>query len=920
MDETTNETAGLLVPIDEGDAVLRDGSTVHLRSLTAADRELYVAFFDSLSMETRRRRFFRALAHMDGPLLDHLLDVDNDHSIAIVALREGRIIGIGRADRTTGTESLGTEGPEATVPTAEVAFTVGDGLHGLGIATILLEALAARARLLGIRRFVALTQADNREMLGVFRSAGFAVKLRRDPDDASIVVVAFLIEDDGHARAARRDRERTAVSASLRPLLEPESIAVIGASSTKDSPGRRVVRELLANGFVGLVFPVNPKAEYVEGLPAVPTVADIPVPVDLAVVAVPAGAVVAVAEECAAAGVRGLLVISSGFAETGPEGRARQAALVAVCRGSGMRLIGPNCLGVITTAEEVRMHAVFTRLEVRRGGLALMSQSGAVAIAIASLAAQQGIGMSSLVSVGNKADVSGNDLLEYWDQDAATRVIAVYLESFGNPRRFARIARDVSRRKPIVAIKAARSQAGSRAAASHTAALAAPDTIVDALFEQTGVLRVEDPRELLALASALDRLALPAGRRVAIVGNAGGLGILTADAMASEALSLATFEPATVEDLRRLAPPNSALSNPVDLTATASPDQLRGALNIVLADVGVDAVVALHVSVRPDDQAHVLETIADVVQSAQKPVLLMFGTAAGETLTGADRVGEVALAATPREVALVLGRMADRAEWLERQREPERPIDPTVIEGIRGLVADGLVANSDGGWLSATVAFGILGAAGIPVAPPVEAADADAAADAAGAIGFPVCLKAANPALMHRSDVGAVHVGIRDEYGVVCAFQSIQHALAGDMHGAFVQPMAEPGVEMILGITNDSQFGSFVVVGSGGRTAELWRDTAIHVAPLDRDAAAAMVRSLRSRRLLNGFRGAPPADEAALVDALVRIAQLAADVPEIAELDANPIIVHPHGVTAVDVKIRVAPNHVAGRDEIRVLR
>ena len=901
-------------PIPEGDAVLSDGSTVHIRSLESTDRERLVAFFNSLSRETRRRRFFSPLTHLEGPLLDRLLEVDNDRSIVIVAERDRKIVGVGRANRTADPADPAAAAADAT-PTAEVAFTVDDGLHGLGIATLLLEALVSRARLVGIVRFVAVTQSDNHEMMRVFQSSGFDASMHRDPEDPAITLVSFPIADDEHSRDAQRQRERRAAHASLQPLLRPRSIAVIGASVTGNSPGRRIVHELLAHGFTGTLSPVNPAAAdsvggplTIESIAVAPRIGDVTGPVDLAIIAVPAAAVVDVAEQCAAAGVHGILVVSAGFAEIGPAGRLRQDELLAVVRRSGMRLIGPNCLGVVTTDEAVRMQAVFTELQIVRGGIALMSQSGAVAIAMASMAAQERIGLSSFVSVGNKADVSGNDLLDYWDQDDSTRVIALYLESFGNPRKFARIARDVSRRKPIVAIKAARSKAGARAAASHTGALTAEDATVDALFAQAGVLRVDDPRELLALAYALERLPLPAGRRVAIVGNAGGLAILTADALATEGLVLADLQPATITRLGALAPPNASLKNPVDLTASATSEQLREALASVLDDPGVDAIVAVYVTIHGDEERRTLDMLEQTNRTATKPVVSMFASPPHEAVLAACS-GAAVRAATPREAALIVGRMAARAEWLARPDTIDRPIGDDTLTRIRRLIHQALSNDrsnpDDGGWLPPTVAFELLALAGIAVAAPIEVTNADEALDAAASIGFPVSLKAANPSLVHRSDRGAVRIGLRDEYNVLCAYQAIEHALRDDMHGAFVQPMAETGVEMILGIKNDPLFGPLVLVGSGGRNAEIWQDTAVHLAPFDRDTATAMIKSLRSYRLLDGFRASPVADQAALADAVVRVGQLAAAFPEIAELDANPLIVHPSGLTAVDVKIRL---------------
>ena len=904
-------------PIQSGNAVLVDGSTIGIKSMHADDRDRLIAFFDSLSMESRRRRFFSALPRLEGPLLDRLLDIDQTATIALVAERDGEIVGVGRANRIPDLHSGAV---------AEVAFVVSDRLQGLGIGTLLLEGLASRARVVGIASFVAATQADNGSMLRVFRNAGYHAMIKRDPEDASLINISFPIEEDETSRTARRARERSAARASLRPLLRPKSIAVIGVSRNSPSTGRRVVQELIRKGFTGSVFPVNPNTGAIEGLTSHASIASVAEStgnqIDLAVIAVPAESVVRVAQECADAGVRSLLVLSAGFAETGPEGRDRQDRLLEIVRGSGMRLIGPNCLGVITTDDLISMHAVFTDLAVGPGSIALMSQSGAVAIAIARLATQRGIGLSALVSVGNKADVSGNDLLEYWDQDDTTRVITLYLESFGNPRKFARLAGEVSLHKPIVAIKAARSPEGSRAAASHTGALVAPDSTVDALFEQAGVLRVDEPGELLSVAHALEYLPLPKGRRVAVVGNAGGLAILTADALARQHLALAELLPDTVAQLQSIAPANAALHNPVDLTANVPLEVLNEATLLVVADAGVDAVVVVHVSVRDDDQRTVMAMLDQLIATSEKPIVSVFGTTPssaqgpGPHTTGATS-HRVLWTTSPREAALVVERMVTRAEWLQSYEEVETPIETEALDRIRTIVATALRKTADDGWVSPTAAFEIMQLAGVHVAGPVHVSDPDQAVAVASAVGYPVSIKAASPTMLHRSDLGAVRIGLLDDDDVLSAYQSMERALGDEMRGAFVQPMAETGVEVIMGIKNDERFGSLVLIGAGGRNAEIWRDTSIHLAPVGRRAAVEMIHSLRSYPLLTGFGGASPSDQESLVDALLRLGQLAAEIPEIAEMDVNPIIVHPAGVTAVDVKIRLTPNRNPLNDELR---
>lgn len=875
--------------VHESEAILSDGSTVHIRPLSPSDRDALREFFNQLSPETKRQRFFNAMPRLADTLLERLIAVDGESAFAFVAIRRNNIVGVGRAHRTEG-------------PKAEVAFTVSDALQGHGIATVLLEKLATYARAVGIEKFVAITQTSNSSMLGVFRHVGYPVVVHHDPEDASMMLVDMTLDaDDAKYQEAHRAREHSAAATSLRPLLRPASIAVIGASRNAASPGRRIVDELLKHGYTGRIVPVNPNAKEVAGLPAVSRIGDVHEVFDLAIIAVPAAGVVSAADECGRAGVHGLLVISAGFAEIGDLGKQRQRELLEVCRSYGMRLVGPNCLGMITTDPTVSMHALFTDLEVAPGGISLMSQSGAVAMAIAALAAQRGIGLSSMVSVGNKADVSGNDLLEYWDGDPATKVIALYLESFGNPRTFARRAQDISRRKPIVAIKSARSAAGSRAAASHTGALTTHDATVDALFEQSGVLRVDDLGDLLTLASTLERLPLPQGRRVAVVGNAGGLAILTIDALVRFGLVPAEMQPTTVSRLRQLAPPNASFANPVDLTADANPAQIVETVSLISQDPGVDALIIVHVGVGKNSRVDVERALTDVIAKNDKPIVTLFASSPQER-AGQSQVPTVD---SPTQAALTLAKMAERFEWLHQRTEPLVPLPIDTLEAIQGVLTDARNMRPVSGRLDAPAASRLLQLAGIAVAHPVFAADADAAVERATQIGYPVCLKAANPDLEHRSDLGAVNVDLADDFQVECAFQAMQKHLGSAMGGAIIQPMAKPGVEMIVGVTHDPAFGPLVMVGAGGREAELWRDISLHLAPVPPNIARQMVASLRSARLLTGFRGSLPADVDALVEVIVKVSQLAVELPELVTLDANPVIVHSKGATAVDVKIQL---------------
>jgi len=563
----------------ESDVVLADGGTVRVRPIRGDDMDALTGLYDRLSDETLYLRFFSPVPRPTAVQLERLTEVDYDSRMTLVALLGDKMVAVARYDRVGADE-------------AEVAFVVQDDQQGRGLGTLLLEHLAVVARTKGITTFSADTLPNNMKMLNVFADAGWLAE-RRFVDGT--VRVRFPIEPTVSSIAAIREREHQAESASTTRLLAPASIAVIGASREKGTIGHELFRNLLAYEFQGPVYPVNPATTSVAGVRAYASVLDVPDAVDLAVVVVPAAAVPAVVEQCARKHVHGLVIISAGFAEVGSDGQASERAIVATARRNGMRIIGPNCLGVVNTAAGVRMNATFAPVVPVGGPVGFCSQSGGLGIELMSRASELGIGISQFVSVGNKADVSGNDLLQHWETDPDTSVILFYLESFGNPRKFARLARRVAREKAIVAVKSGRTQAGSRAASSHTAALATPDVAVDALFRQAGVIRVDTLEQLLDTAEVLAHQPLPPGRRVAILGNAGGPGILAADACAGAGLEVPELSAASQEQLRAFVARDASVGNPIDLVAAATPEQYERALRIVLADPGIDALLALFV-------------------------------------------------------------------------------------------------------------------------------------------------------------------------------------------------------------------------------------------------------------------------------------------------------------------------------------
>jgi acetyl coenzyme A synthetase (ADP forming)-like protein len=875
----------------ESDVVLADGGTVHLRPIRADDDDALLGLYERLSDESIYLRFFSPVSRPTASQLDRLTNLDYRDRFALAAQLGDDIVAVARYDRNPDTDH------------AEVAFTVQDDQQGRGLGTIMLEHLAAVARTHGIRRFYAETLPDNRKMLGVFRDAGYVVE--REFADG-VVNVAFSIEPTPASVSVQEEREQVSESRSMARLLAPQSIAVIGASRTPGTIGHELFRKLVAGEFTGPVYPVNPHTVSIASVRAYPSVLEVPDAVDLAVVVVPAPEVADVVEQCAQKGVHGLVIISAGFAEVG--GVDAERALVETARRHGMRIVGPNCMGIVNTDPFVAMDATFAPFPPTRGRVAFASQSGALGIELLGQAAELGLGVSTFVSMGNKADVSSNDLLQYWEHDANTDVILLYLESFGNPRKFARLARRVARAKPILAVKSGRSHAGSRAARSHTAALASSDVATDALFHQAGVIRVDTIAELFDTARLLVAQPLPPGRRVAIVSNGGGPGILASDACEGAGLEVPELSEATQKALREFASPDASVVNPIDLVASAPAEAYEQALRTVLADPDIDAVLAIFVPPLVTDAQDVARAIVNAAAEAgDKPVAACFltRTAAPDLLRAGDSGRTVPAYPLPEPAAVALGRAAAHAEW-RRRPVGVLPDLPGVDVDAGRAVIDRALGDRDDAWLDQADGVALCEAFGIPVAPVRHATTADEAAAAAEAMGFPLAMKSGAADLVHKSDVGGVRLGLITADEVREAFGAMEAALGDSLGGVVLQPMVAPGIETIVGVTQDPSFGPLVLFGMGGVTAELVRDTALRLVPLTDVDASELVRSLRSSPILFGYRGTAPSDVAALEDLLLRVGRLADELPEVRELDCNPVLVGPTGVVAVDVKVRAA--------------
>jgi acetyl coenzyme A synthetase (ADP forming)-like protein len=834
--------------------------------------------------------------------LRRFTELDFNSNVGLVATLleddQEQIIGVGRYFR------LG-----ANPARAEVAFVVRDDFQGRGIGTLLLEHLGRIARAAGITEFEADVLGENNQMLGVFLRSGFRVQRSLEGGVFHVTFPTAETEDFIDASVAR---QRQAAAESVRRLLEPRSVALVGASRTPGSIGAALLRHLRER-FTGAVYPVNPAAEEIDGLRAFPSLSAIGAPIGLVVVAVPAAAVEALVAECARLQVDGVVVISAGFGEVSAEGREVEARLRRTVRESGLRMIGPNCMGILNTDPTIGLNATFAPAWPPAGNVGMLSQSGALGIAMLDYAERLNIGLSSFVSVGNKADVSGNDLISYWAEDPRTAVIVLYLESFGNPRKFARLAPEVTREKPIVAVKSGRSAAGSRAASSHSAALASLDVAVDALFAQSGVIRTDTLEQLFDVTALLSTQPLPAGRRVGIVTNAGGPAILLADACAAHGLEVPELAAATQERLRAILPPQAGVANPVDMIASASPDHYADTIAAVGNDPGIDALIVIYIPVLQTPPERVAEAIARGAASvpAARPVLSVFLSAVGApTLLGQGARGAIPSYSFPENAAMALAATERYARWRERPRGQALTLDAATRGAVRAVVDRVLGDAPETVWLDARDLATVLRAVGIDMVA-TESVAVDEAVEVAERLGYPLVAKAVAPNLIHKSDVGGVILDLNSAADVERAVRQLQdrmRTVGTELTGVLLQRQAEGGVEALVGVTTDPTFGPLVVAGLGGVLVELLKDVAFRLTPVTDIDATEMLRELRASKLLDGYRGSTPADRAALEAVILRISALTEAVPELLELDLNPVKVLPpgRGTIVVDGRMRLA--------------
>jgi acetate---CoA ligase (ADP-forming) len=877
------------------DVMLRDGSTAHVRALRVEDELAMLAFLQGLSEHSRTLRFFSAATDLAGQAR-RTVDVDGADAHGLIATGPaGEILGHAGYVCESSTQ-------------AEVAFAIAEAYQGRGLATVLLAHLAAHAHAQGIATFTAVVLPENHQMIGVFRESGFPVEVRAGFD---AVEVKLPTELTAAGRERFEQRERVASVAAVRSVFAPRSVAVIGASRRRGTVGGEILHNIVSCGYRGIVYPVNRSATAVQAMPAYRSVSELPGAVELAVIAVPSTSVIEVARECGAAGVRSLVVISAGFAEAGADGAARQRELLEVCRAYGMRLVGPNCLGLLNTAAEVSLNATFMPRAPTAGRVGFLSQSGGLGIAIVDAANRLGLGLSAFVSVGNKADLSGNDFIQYWEQDEDTEAILLYLESFGNPRKFARIARRVGHTKPIVAVKSGRSPAGARATSSHTGALlAASDVTVDALFRQAGVIRTDTLGELFDVAALLSSQPAPRGNRVAIISNAGGPGILCADACETSGLEVTELPARLRARLRRFLPTEASVGDPVDMIATAGAEDYRRAIESVgRADVA-DAIIAIFVPPLVTEASDVAAAISQAAEGIPEDVAIatVFMAEDGAPIELRRAGRPIPLYPFPEDAARALGHAARYGRWRAAPVGHVQDFADCRPDEATAVIARALGAG--GGWLTPAEVALLLDCYGLRSPATRQVADPAAAAAVAAELGGRVALKAFARGLVHKSDAGAVCLDL-EAAQVQDAAARMTVALAGadiTAEGFVVQAMAPSGVELIVGVVQDRAFGPLLACGAGGTSAELLGDVAVRLTPLTDLDASEMLRSLKLFPLLEGYRGTPPCDLAGLEELLLRVSALVGNHPEIEEMDLNPVMALPDGPLVVDARIRVEPH------------
>jgi acetate---CoA ligase (ADP-forming) len=873
---------------------LKDGSSLHLRPIQTSDEEKLQALFSRLSKQTIYLRFHHVLNHMSDEEALRFATVDYVNSFALVGTlgegKEERIIAVGRFARQPGDEK------------AQIAFEVEDKYQGLGIGSHLLDQLAYIARDKGITTFEAEVLAENKDMINVLVNSGFT--MHRQYEGSTYVGILDL-SPTAIVEQKSVEREKVASIASLKAFLNPRSVAVIGASRRPNTIGNFVFRNLIQQDFKGVVYPVNPNAEVIAAVKAYPSILDIPGDVDLAIISVPAETVQKVVEESARKGVKGVVVLSSGFADIGPEGMEYQAKLLSTVRNYGMRMLGPNCMGMINTNPNVNLNATFSSVVPPPGNIAFATQSGALGSAILMYVTSLNIGLSTFVSIGNRADISSNELLQYWEDDPDTDVVLLYLESFGNPRKFTRIARSITSKKPVVAVTSSRAQSPNRTSMSQTGAMATDQAATAALFKQAGILRADSLEELFDTGSLLSNQPLPHGNRVGILSNAGGPAILTADACRARGLEIPALSQNTTYQLKTFLSPKAIISNPIDTSSEYTIEQYHEALHLLLDDDNIDIVVVIFIPAIPrlsDEFAAVIREVAPLFRKQGKPLVTSFlGLRGARIELGSQEKGYVPSFTFPESTA---GALAGALEFSQRLKRPVGKIPE--FKNIDKARANDIIemalkrAGKDSVWLDAESILGLLDCYGIRFVTLKLARTPVEAAAAAEDMGCPVAVKVLSGSIQQRTEVDGVILDCREREEVEKAFIHISNSMenagkGSQMDGVIVQKMVQGGIEVIVGVTQHPAFGPLIMFGLGGVYAELFKDVTFSIHPLTDIDAHEMVRSVKAYQMLEGWRGSKRADIESIEEVVLRISALVENHPQILEMDLNPVKVLPEG-------------------------
>lgn len=886
---------------------LKDGSSLHLRPILLSDEDRLMALFGRLSKQSIYLRFHHVLTRLSREEAQRFCTVDYNNTFALVATlgerNEERIIAVGRYARHPGANR------------AQIAFEVEDKYQGLGIGSHLLDQLACIAREKGISHFEAEVLAENKDMMNVLINSGF--KMQRQVQGSTYLGILDLSPNE-IVEQKSWEREKVASLASLRAFLNPRSVAVIGASRKPNTIGNFVFRNLIQQDFKGTVYPVNPNSDSIAAVRAYPTVSHIPGDVDLAIIIIPAEYVQQVIEDCAHKNVKGVVIVSAGFSDVGPEGAEREQQLLKTVRSYGMRMLGPNCMGMINTNPEVNLNATFSTVFPPHGKIAFAIQGGVLGSAILMFTTGLNLGLSTFVSIGNRADISSNELLQYWEDDPDTDVVLLYLESFGNPRKFTRIARSITSKKPVVAVTSNWTSAIPRAITSQTAAMATEQAATEALFKQAGILRVNTLEDLFNAGSLLANQPLPAGNKVAIISNASGASILTAEACKARGMQLPELSEQTKRILKDILPPKAKLSNPVNLSSQYSMYQYKQALTLVLNDDNIDIAIVIYIppiSQLSEEFASVIREMAPLFRQRGKPLVTSFlGLSGARVELGSLDKGFVPSFTFPEAAAGALAHSLEFSQRLQKERG-KIPQFPDIQKERAEEIIDSALSGCQTGqvWLDAEAILGLFDCYGIKFVTLKLAGTAEEAALAADEIGYPVAVKILSTGAFKKTDVESVILDCRSREEVVNAFTRISENMkkisnGADIDGVIVQKMVQGSIEVMVGVTQHPSFGPLIMYGLGGVYVELFKDVTFNLHPLTDTDAHDMVRAVQAYQLLEGWHGSKRTDIEAIEELLLRISALVENHPQIVEMDLNPVKVlsEGNGYLVVDGRFMVS--------------